>query len=86
MRNDPNDCQRLLHALPEFFRVGRWLDNPLRRVKVRISQDRVFETKIELALDMMDRATQDRAIQAGIRADVIRADCDYLERLSDRVL
>lgn len=33
---------------------------------------------------MMDRATQDRAIQAGIRADVIRADCDYGESVQLR--
>ena len=29
MCNDPNDCQQLQHALLEFLRVGRWLDDPL---------------------------------------------------------
>ena len=30
MCDNPNDCQRLHHALLEFLRVGHWRDQPVR--------------------------------------------------------
>jgi SRSO17 transposase len=56
-----------------------WMDNPERRDKVRIPQDRKFKTKTQLALDMIDRAAQE-----GIPGDVVLTDSAYGESVEFR--
>jgi SRSO17 transposase len=54
----------------ELYLPQSWIDAPARCAKVRVPKDRIFKTKIELALDMIDRAAQ-----AGIPGNVVLADC-----------
>lgn len=63
----------------ELYLPESWINDPARCAKVRIPKDRIFKTKIELALDMVDRATQ-----ACIPGDVLLADCGYGESVEFR--
>jgi len=63
----------------ELYLPQSWIDDPARCDKVRVPKDRIFKTKIELALDMIDRAAQ-----AGIPGNVVLADCGYGESVEFR--
>jgi SRSO17 transposase len=56
----------------ELYIPEDWLADQDRRDKVRIPKDLTFKSKIDIALDMIDRATQD-----GIPGDVLLADAAY---------
>lgn len=63
----------------ELYIPESWTSDPERRKKARIPEDYVFKTKIELALDMIDRAAA-----AGIPGDVILADSAYGDSVTFR--
>jgi SRSO17 transposase len=63
----------------ELYLPRTWMDDPARRAVARIPRDLVFKTKIELALDMIDRAAA-----ANIPGDVVLADSAYGESVEFR--
>lgn len=63
----------------ELYIPESWTRDPERRTQARIPEDYVFKTKIELALDMIDRAAA-----AGIAGGVILADSAYGESVMFR--
>lgn len=58
----------------ELYLPTSWTDDPERRQKARIPEQIRFQTKVELALGMIERAVQD-----GLPGDVLLADSGYGE-------
>jgi SRSO17 transposase len=56
----------------ELYLPKSWTEDAVRRREARIPDDVVFKTKIELAIDMMRRASAD-----GIAGELVLADCFY---------
>jgi SRSO17 transposase len=56
----------------ELFLPECWTTDPERREKAKVPKDVVFKTKIELALEMIERASRDR-----VPGDIILADSFY---------
>jgi SRSO17 transposase len=56
----------------ELFLPRSWMDDPARREEAGIPEEMVFKTKIELALEMIERAARD-----GIAGDIVLADSAY---------
>lgn len=56
----------------ELYLPKSWTDDAARRREARIPSEIVFKTKIELAVDMMKRASSD-----GIPGELVLADCFY---------
>jgi SRSO17 transposase len=56
----------------ELYLPRAWTDNPARRAEARIPAEKVFKTKIELALDMIRRARD-----AGVPGEIMLADSVY---------
>lgn len=56
----------------ELYLPRCWTDDPERRREAKIPESVVFRTKIELALEMIERAARD-----DIPGEVVLADCDY---------
>ena len=63
----------------ELYLPRSWIDDPERRAAARIPPNRGFKTKIELALDMIDRAAA-----AGLPGEVVLADSAYGESVEFR--
>ena len=62
-------------SLPIAYRLylpEEWVDDPVRRAKVGVPADIVFQTKPHIALDQLRAAVAD-----GIRAEVVLADAGY---------
>jgi SRSO17 transposase len=58
----------------ELYLPTIWADDPERRAKARIPEQVVFQTKVELALGMIERAVAD-----GLPGDILLADSGYGE-------
>jgi SRSO17 transposase len=58
----------------ELYLPQSWIDDPGRRVEAKIPAETTFETKIELALKMVERA-----VAAGLPGEVLLADSAYGE-------
>jgi SRSO17 transposase len=58
----------------ELYLPTTWTDDPERRTKAKIPENLQFQTKIDLALGMMERAVRD-----GIAGDILLADSGYGE-------
>lgn len=56
----------------ELFLPESWINDPERLEKAKVPKGTVFKTKIELALEMIERATRD-----GIPGDIVLADSFY---------
>ena len=56
----------------ELYLPESWLEDKQRRVEAHIPDDAIFQTKIELALGMMERA-----VQAGLPGSIVLADGAY---------
>ncbi len=63
----------------ELYLPKSWIDDPERRATTRIPSERVFKTKTELALEMIERAAA-----AGIPGEVMLADSAYGESVEFR--
>ncbi|MEA3004957.1 MAG: hypothetical protein QOI94_226 [Acidobacteriaceae bacterium] len=62
-------------SLPIVYRVylpQEWCDDPVRRAKVGVPADIVFQTKPQIALDQLRAAVAD-----GMRAELVLADAGY---------
>jgi SRSO17 transposase len=62
-------------SLPIAYRLylpQAWVDDPVRRVKVGVPADVIFQTKPQIALDQLRTAVVD-----GIRAELVLADAGY---------
>ena len=58
----------------ELYLPRSWIDDPARRTEAKIPADVTFQTKIDLALKMVERA-----VAAGIPGEVVLADSAYGE-------
>jgi len=58
----------------ELYLPESWMDDPVRRAKAKIPATAVFETKLDLALKMVERA-----VAAGLPGEVLLADSAYGE-------
>jgi SRSO17 transposase len=58
----------------ELYLKATWADDPERRAKARIPEQVVFQTKVELALGMIERAVVD-----GVPGNILLADSGYGE-------
>jgi SRSO17 transposase len=56
----------------ELYLPQCWTDDPQRRKEARIPESVTFRTKLELALEMIERAASD-----GLPGEIVLADCDY---------
>ncbi len=56
----------------ELYLPEVWIDDPVRRKKARIPEERVFKTKIDLALDLITRAVEDK-----VPGDTVLTDSAY---------
>jgi SRSO17 transposase len=66
-----NDHASLLIAY-RLYLPQAWVDDPVRRVKVGVPIDIVFQTKPQIALDQLRAAVVD-----GIKAELVLADAGY---------
>jgi SRSO17 transposase len=53
----------------ELYLPQTWIDDPARRERARIPESIVFKTKIDLALDMITRAVEDKVPGQNVLAD-----------------
>jgi SRSO17 transposase len=58
----------------ELYLPQSWIDDPVRRRKARIPETATFKTKIELAMDMLDRAVAHELTPGTVLADSFYGD------------